>query len=310
MALPAEWANRLSVPVFVAPMTDVSSPALIRAAAKNGVVSAIPSHNLSEAQLAPTLDAIQRSVDAVPNAAPWGVNVIVHRSNGRRDRDVACVAKHRVDFVVASVGSPEPVVGPLQAAGTLVFADVASMRHVERALEAGVDGLVALCAGAGGQTGKLNPFAFIRAIRAVYDGPVALAGGITDGVALRAACAAGADLGYLGTRFIATEESAASEAYKAAVVKAGIDDVTTDLSMTGLPANVLRAAPRALPPPAGFQQDALLANRDAWSAGHGVGAVRDHESTAAVVGRLRREWRGLLHGSTSAPADRGVLGPP
>ena len=143
------------------------------------------------------------------SAAPVCANLIVHRSNARLEQDLAVLLRHRPEMVITSVGSPAPVIGPLHEAGALVFADVASIRHAERAVAAGADGLVLLTAGAGGQTGWLNPFVFVRAVRAFFDGPIVLAGGISDGHALRAAQALGCDLAYMGTKFIATRESMA-----------------------------------------------------------------------------------------------------
>ena len=142
-------------------------------------------------------------------AAPVCANLIVHRSNARLTQDLQVLLRHKPEMVITSVGSPAPVIEPLHDAGALVFADVASIRHAERAVAAGADGLVLLTAGAGGQTGWLNPFVFVRAVRAFFDGPLVLAGGIADGHALRAAQALGCDLAYMGTKFIATRESMA-----------------------------------------------------------------------------------------------------
>jgi nitronate monooxygenase len=247
---------------------------------------------------------------------------VVHRTNARRDADVAQLIEHRVEIVITSVGSPEPVLAPLQDAGCIVFADVASMRHVERALALGVDGLVLLSAGAGGQTGWLNPLAFIRAVRECYEGPVVLAGGIADGVALASAVAAGADLAYMGTRFIATVESAATDAYKNALVAAGPDEIELTSALTGLQANVVAssipgsgaaegpgepaasdgpvapgapagsgapASPRPVAP-GGFEQSMLFSYKDAWSAGHSVCGVREITDVATLINVTREEF--------------------
>ncbi|GAB1512586.1 NAD(P)H-dependent flavin oxidoreductase [Actinophytocola sp. KF-1] len=165
----------------------------------------------------------------------------MHRTNERLAADVDCLVRRRVEIVITSVGSPAAVVGPLHDAGCLVFADVATMRHVDRALDVRVDGLVLLTAGAGGQTGSANPFAFVRAVRARFDGPIVLAGGVSDGAAVLAARALGADLCYLGTKLIATTESLADDAYRQAVVDAGLDDVVETSLPSGLPANFLRS---------------------------------------------------------------------
>jgi nitronate monooxygenase len=168
-------------------------------------------------------------------------NLVVHKTNVRLADDVAVLAAHRVPAVITSVGSPEPVVGRFHEAGVLVLSDVASMRHAERAIAVGADGLVLLTAGAGGQTGWANPFAFARAVRRVWDGPMILAGGVSDGASLLAALVAGFDLVYMGTPFIATTESAAPQAWKDAVVAAGIDDIELTSELTGLPTSVIRA---------------------------------------------------------------------
>jgi nitronate monooxygenase len=192
--------------------------------------------------------------------------------------------------------------GRLHDAGCAVLADVATMRHVERALDIGVDGLVLLAAGAGGQTGWNNPFAFVRAVRDVFDGPIVLAGGISDGTALLSAEILGADLAYMGTKFIATHESAASAAYKQAVAQASIDDVETTLLRTGLPANLLRSwlesagltAAGATSPEAGFDFANLLRARDEWSAGHSVHGVADIGSAAELLERTRLEYEAAI----------------
>jgi nitronate monooxygenase len=220
------------------------------------------------------------------------------------------VIRGGAEVVVASVGSPHEIVGPLHDAGITVLADVASLRHMQRAAASGVDGVVLLTAGAGGQTGWANPFAFLRAARQRYDGIVAIAGGISDGAGILAAQVLGADLAYLGTRFIATTESLASPAYRDAVVAATLDDVTASRQVTGLPANVLTdwlrgveaAIPRAAsdgpasrrlapdgPAPDGFSVDRLLARRGVWAAGHSVSGTDTVIGVGDLVNRLERE---------------------
>jgi nitronate monooxygenase len=287
------WPERLTLPLIVAPMTGVSTVEMVVAACRNGVIGSFPTHSASPEELPRWLERIRYALADGP-AAPVAANVVVHRSNPRRDSDVELLAEHGIEVVITSVGSPAEVVPRLHDAGTLVFADVASMRHVDRALEAGVDGLVLLSAGAGGQTGWINPLAFLRAVRRHYDGPLVLAGGIADGVALAAATVAGATLCYMGTRFIATRESGASDAYREAVVAAGPDDVALTRALTGLPAHVLRNSPvqrvdgkaPASTPPDDFTQEELLSYRDLWGAGHtvcGVDAVTDVRTLVDVT---------------------------
>jgi nitronate monooxygenase len=211
-------------------------------------------------------------------------------------------------MVITSVGSPEPVLGPLKDAGCLVLADVASVRHAEKAVAAGVDGLVLLTAGAGGQTGWVNPFAFVRAVRQFWDGIVVMAGGMADGQAVAAAELLGCDLAYMGTKFIATRESLAKDAYKQMLVRSRLDDVLLTRAFTGLETNMLRPSiaaagldPDALPQRGAIDiaKDINAAERerpdsrrwkDIWSAGHSVSGVVDVPSVAELVERTAREY--------------------
>ena len=306
--LPEQWRGRLRIPVIAAPMTDVSGPGLVAAACAAGVIGAFPAHNTADsAALGHWLRLIaDRAAELTPpgrRPAPVAVNLIVHRSNARLQDDLQAVIRGGADLVVASVGSPAGIVGPLHDAGIAVLADVASLRHLERARQAGADGVVLLAAGAGGQTGWANPIAFLRAVSERYDGIVVAAGGISDGAGILAAQILGADLAYLGTRFIATSESLAPPDYRAAVVAATLDDITTSTQLTGLAANVLTAwLPRlgtdaagtdpengASGPPAPFSMDRLLARRGVWAAGHSAAITRDVISVADLAGRLERE---------------------
>jgi nitronate monooxygenase len=300
MALPSPLAGRLTLPLIAAPMFLVSGPALVVAACRAGVIGAFPTANCRT--LGELDEWLARIAAATADVAPFAPNLIVHRTNGRLADDLALVAKHRAPLVIASVGHPGPILPAIHGYGGLVFADVASMRHVEKALEAGADGLILLTAGAGGQTGWANPFAFVRAVRRLYDGPVVLAGGVADGVALRAAVALGCDLAYMGTRFIATAESMAQDAYKSMLVESSMDDVLLTRAVTGLPANTLKPSLRA----AGLDPDALPERgaidilkdinpearrwKDIWSAGHSVALVDDAPSVAELVARTAREF--------------------
>ncbi|NPV24178.1 NAD(P)H-dependent flavin oxidoreductase [Bradyrhizobium aeschynomenes] len=304
---------RLRLPLIAAPMFLVSGIDLVSAACANGVIGSFPTVNCRtagelEAWLGEIATRLARADDASGEAAaPVCPNLIVHRSNARLQDDLAVLLRHRPELVITSVGSPAPVIAPLHDAGTLVFADVASIRHAERAAEAGADGLVLLTAGAGGQTGWLNPFAFVRAVRAFFAGPVVLAGGISDGVALRAAAVLGCDLAYMGTKFIATRESMADGRYKAMLVDSSADDVLLTSAFTGLPTSMLRPSIVA----AGLDPDALPARgaieigsdidigarenrpkrwRDIWSAGHATSGVSDIPSVADLVARTADEY--------------------
>jgi nitronate monooxygenase len=220
------------------------------------------------------------------------------------------VLRHAPELVITSVGSPAPVLAPLHDAGALVFADVASIRHAERAAEAGADGLVLLTAGAGGQTGWLNPFAFVRAVRGFFAGPIVLAGGISDGRALRAAEVLGCELGYMGTKFIATRESMADDRYKAMLVAGSADDILLTTAFTGLQTNMLKPSiaaagldPDNLPPRGaidvgndidiGAREGRPKRWRDIWSAGHSISGVTDVPAVADLVARTIAEYRAV-----------------
>jgi nitronate monooxygenase len=307
MSLPAEWRSRLRLPLIAAPMTAVSGPALAGAACRAGVIGSFPSHN------APSIDALSAWLEALlaPDmrpCAPLAVNLVVHASNRRLDADLDCALEHGVELIITSVGNPAGVIQRAHAKGCRVFADVATLRHVDRALAAGVDGLVLLTAGAGGQTGWMNPFAFVRAVRGLYDGPVTLAGGIADGASLRAAEVLGADLAYMGTKFIATTESLASPEYKQAVVDASADDIELTRKVSGLPASLIRrpeSEPQPETPPASaFDQDRLLAARELWSAGHSVVGVHSVLDVAELVDLTLREYEAARHRD-----GQGILAP-
>src|SRR5258707_1561584 len=223
----------------------VSGVELVVAACRNGVIGAFPTVNCrSPEQLDEWLGEIEgrlrRHSDEIgKQSAPICANLIVHRSNARLAQDLAVLLRHKPQIVITSVGSPAAVLAPLHDAGALVFADVASIRHAERAVAAGADGLVLLTAGAGGQTGWLNPFVFVRAVRAFFDGPIVLAGGIGDGHALRAAHALGCDLAYMGTKFIATRESMADARYKEMLVQSSAGDILLTQGLSALQTHML-----------------------------------------------------------------------
>lgn len=317
----ADLLARLRIPVVAAPMLGVSGPDLVAAACRAGVAGAFPSANCaSSGQLAEWLAEIDEAVGSSTEHPPGPVcvNLIVHRTNPRLAEDLETVLASRADVVITSVGSPEGLVAELHRAGKQVWADVASLRHVDRAGAAGVDGMVLLTAGAGGQTGWANPFAFVRAARARFDGLIAVAGGIGDGVSVAAARLLGADLAYCGTRFIATSESMASAEYKQALAAADLDDVVLTDEVTGLPANMLRgsletateaaATVGRVPVVAGgtgsgrFDVATSLPGANGrpsrWaavqSAGHGVSGVRDIPAVADLVDMLEREYRAAV----------------
>ncbi|MGH6715255.1 MAG: NAD(P)H-dependent flavin oxidoreductase [Bradyrhizobium sp.] len=310
----ARFRGRLKLPLIAAPMFLVSGVDLVVAACRNGVIGAFPTVNCrSTEELDGWLSGIEGRLRAHEEAqgepaAPVCPNLIVHRSNPRLAEDVTVLLRHRCELAITSVGSPAPVIAPLHDVGALVIADVASIRHAERALEAGADGLVLLTAGAGGQTGWLNAFAFVRAVRAFFAGPIVLAGGISDGHALRAAQTLGCDLAYMGTKFIATRESMAEERYKAMLVESGADDILLTTAFMGLQTNMLKPSiiaagldPDNLPGRGAIEigKDIDVAAREArpkrwrdiWSAGHSISGVTEVLGVDELVARTLTEYR-------------------
>jgi nitronate monooxygenase len=292
-------------------MLIVSGPELVIAACRAGIMGSFPTANpRGEGELQQWLAEIESALERLRSAghspAPYVPNLIVHKSNVRLEADLAALVAHAPAAVITSVGSPAAVVGRLHDAGIQVWSDVASVRHAERAVVAGVDGLILLTAGAGGQTGWANPFAFVRAVRAMFDGVVVVSGGQSDGWALWAAQALGCDLGYMGTRFIATREANASQAYKDMIVDSELDDIHLTTAFSGLQTNMMRKSmvAQGLNPDdfgldrGGFNLEALTGRsgqaprryRDIWSAGHSASGVRDVPSVADVVDRLADEY--------------------
>jgi len=303
----SRFRDRLRLPLIAAPMFLISGVELVVSACRSGVIGAFPTVNCrSSEELDAWLNEIEERLRG-HDAAPVCPNLVVHRTNARLADDLEVLLRHRPEIVITSVGSPAPVLAPLHEVGALVFADVATIRHAERALEAGADGLVLLTAGAGGQTGWLNPFAFVRAVRMFFAGPIVLAGGVSDGRALRAAEVLGCDLAYMGTKFIATRESMADERHKAMLVASSADDVLLTTAFTGLQTNMLKPSIIA----AGLDPDDLPARgridigkdidvaareaqpkrwRDIWSAGHSTSGVTDVPSAAELIARTVAEY--------------------
>jgi len=300
MPLPAAWKDRLTVPAIAAPMFLVSGPDLVVETCRAGLIGTFPALNQRTSEgYEDWLDEIQERLGAV-KAAPYGVNLIVHKTNPRLQQDLAITVKHRVPLVITSLGAVKDVVDSIHAYGGQVFHDVIHLHHARKAAEAGVDGLIPVCAGAGGHAGTLNPFPFLAEIRAFFDKTVILSGCISNGAQIAAARLLGADLAYLGTRFIATRESLAPPEYKQMIVDSAAKDIFYTAAVSGVHANFLRPSLIA----AGADLDNLPANakmdfgsdhearawKDVWSAGQGVGDVRDIPSTAELCKRLIREY--------------------
>jgi len=316
----ARFQGRLNLPLIAAPMFLVSGVELVTAACRNGVIGAFPTVDCRgpeqlDSWLGDIEDRLRRHSEQTGKAAaPVCPNLIVHRSNSRLEADLQVLLRHRPELVITSVGSPAPVLAALHGVGALVFADVASIRHADRAVASGADGLVLLTAGAGGQTGWLNPFVFVRAVRAFFDGPIVLAGGISDGHALRAARALGCDLAYMGTKFIATAESMADPRYKAMLVASSADEVVLTTAFTGLQTNMLRSSivaagldPENLPARGaidiaedidiGAREKRPARWRDIWSAGHSTSGVSAVLAVDDLVAQTMAEFRAAKTGA-------------
>ena len=292
----------LRLPVVAAPMFLVSTPDLVVACCHAGIVGSFPALNVrTTADLDAWISAITDRL--APDDAPYAVNLIVHSSNGRVRDDLAVLARHRVPIVITSLGAASEVVDVVHGWGGIVLHDVTNEQHARKAAAAGVDGLILVSAGAGGHAGDTNPFALVASVRPWFDGLVLLADSISTGADVLAARALGADLAYVGTRFVATAESGASDAYKQMVVDASRRDIVHTPSVSTIPANFLRAslAAAGLDPdaPAGPVDLSHVTNptesdakawRDIWSAGHGVAAIDDVPAVADLVERLAAEY--------------------
>ena len=291
--------DRLRLPVIVAPMFLTSTPDLVVAACKSGLLGAVPALNQRTSEgFEDWLYNIETRLAETPDAAPHAVNLIVHKSNPRLEADLAIVVRHKVPVVITGFGAVPEVIDAVHSYGGLVFHDVASRRHAEKLANTEVDGLIALGAGAGGHTGHLSPFAAIAEVRKVYDGLIILAGAMSTGADVAAARAMGADMVCMGTRFIATQEAEVTKAQKEMMVAAGASDVLITPNLTGADAAFLKPSirengldPEALDPVGG--PDAARESktwRDIWSAGQGVGSITDVPSVADLMGRLIEEY--------------------
>lgn len=303
MSMPKAFAGRLSLPAIVSPMFLVSGPALVTACCKAGLVGTFPALNQrSTESYEAWIDEIEGAL--APTDAPYGVNLIVHGSNLRLKADLEMTVKRKVPLVITSLGAVKEVVDAVHSYGGLVFHDVVNRRHAEKAAEAGVDGIIAVCAGAGGHAGTLSPFALVSEIRSVFSGTIALAGAMSTGAHILAARAMGADLAYLGTRFIATKESMAQEGFKEMIVGTSASDILYTPAISGVNANFLRPSIVA----AGLDPDNLPAHgkmdmnnearawKNIWSAGHGVGSIKDVPTVAELAARLQDEYEAARAG--------------
>jgi nitronate monooxygenase len=315
MTLPSLLKGRLSLPVIGSPMFIVSNPDLVIAQCKAGIVGSFPALNARPpevlddwlARITEELEAA-RAADPDRPVAPFAVNQIIHGSNNRLEHDIGLCVKHRVPIIITSLRAPTDIVGPVHGYGGLVFHDVTNMRHARKAVEAGVDGLILVCTGAGGHAGTLSPFALLSEVRAFYDGAIILAGAISNGASVLAAQAMGADLAYIGTRFIATREANAEPAYKQALINSMAEDIVYTNLFTGVHGNYLKPSIIA----AGLDPDNLpesdpskmnfgsgggaksKAWRDIWGSGQGIGCISDAPPAGELVARMAKEYRDAM----------------
>lgn len=324
MAIPASLAAHLNLPLVCAPMFLVSGIELVKENCQQGVVGTFPALNLRSSELLEQqfieLNRFieqTRQQNPASKIAPYGVNLIVHGTNPRLQADLALCVKYKVPLVITSLGAAAEVVDAIHSYGGLVFHDVTNRRHAEKAVEAGVDGIIAVTGGAGGHAGTQNPFSLIAEIRQFFDGTLLLAGALSCGADILAAQAMGADLAYMGTRFINTRESLAMQEYKQMVIDASAADIVHTPAVSGIPASFMRQSLEQ----AGFDlqqlnnpgevnygeklkpvSDEAKAWKTVWSAGHGVSNINDIPATGELCQRLKKEYVEAQQRTQSAAA--------
>lgn len=320
MSLPLQFKNCLSLPVIVAPMFLASGPELVVACCKAGVVGTFPALNQrSSAGLDQWLTEINTDLtlhekQSGKKAAPYGVNLVVHKSNARLFDDLAICIKHKAPLIITSLGVVQEVIDAIHAYGGLVFHDVVNIRFAKKAASMGADGLIAVATGAGGHAGDWSPFALVNEIRQFYNKTVVLAGSLSNGSDIAAAQVMGADLAYMGTRFIATLEASVQEQYKQQLLQSSAADIVYTPVISGVPANFIRQSivaagidlDRADTPAHldfGAEMDAANSDgetsqakpwKDIWSAGQGIGSIDDLPASKDLIARLIGEYKQAL----------------
>lgn len=311
----APFIDSLSLPAVAAPMFLISGPKLVVECCKNGIVGTFPALNqrttegFEEWVIQIKEELANFEAETGKKAAPFGVNLIVHHSNPRVQADLMICIKHKVPLIITSLGAVSQLVEAVHSYGGLVFHDVIKKRHAQKAAEAGVDGLILVAAGAGGHAGTINPMSLVAEVRSFYDKTILLSGCISTGRDIASAMQMGADLAYMGTRFINTDESMADEAYKQMIIESGASDIVYTAAVSGVSANFLRPSLEAMgitedlwnrtkKVDFGEELDAAQAEAKAWktiwSAGHGVTTVKDTLSTAALIARLKAEFKAAI----------------
>ena len=322
MSLPASLEGALRIPVIGAPMFIVSGPELVLAQCKAGIIGAFPALNarpqsMLDEWLARISEELASYQDTNPDitAAPFAVNQIAHKSNDRLEADVEMCVKYEVPVVITSLRPPAEVVDAVHSYGGVVFHDVISIRHAQKAIDQGVDGIITVCAGAGGHAGTTSPFALVKEVRKIFDGTIILSGSMSCGNDALAAQAMGADLAYFGTRFIATQEANAPTAYKEMIVQSAAADIIYSSLFTGVHGSYLKGsiANAGLDPEDLPDGDLKTMNfgsgggskakawRDIWGAGQGVGTIDDIPPVAELVDRLESEYRDAAGRLSCAP---------
>ena len=309
MPIPSQFQN-LRLPAVAAPMFLASGPDLVVETCRSGILGTFPALNHRTTHgFVEWLAEIRERLSPVPTAAPCGVNLIVHRSYPRLEADLRAVVDNKVPLVITSLGAVPDVVKAVHSYGGLVFHDIISRRHAEKAAEAGVDGIIAVCAGAGGHAGTISPFALIPEVRSFFSGTILLSGAISNGAQIAAARLMGADLAYLGTRFLVTRESMVSEAQKRMTMEAKAGDIVYTDAVSGVNANFLRQSIID----AGLDPNNLVSHgpmdmaseakawKNVWSAGQGVSAINDIPSAAELCDRLEAEYLAAMHAAASDP---------
>jgi len=307
MTIPAQLAGRLAIPAIVAPMFLISGPDLVVECCKAGLLGTFPALNQRTTDgFVAWLDEIEGRLDGV--AAPYGVNLIVHRTNSRVQADLDVIVQHKVPLVITSLGTVREVIDAVHSYGGLVFHDVISARHAEKAAKAGANGLIAVSAGAGGHAGTISPFALIDEIRGIFDGALVLAGALSRGRHIAAAELMGADFGYFGSHFIPAAESLATPEQKQMMVEAKAADIVHTDKVTGIYANFMKASLVAnglldAPGHVGALdlEGEARAWKTIWSAGHGVGAVKAIRPARAICEDLIADYRSVAWKTKSQP---------
>lgn len=300
MTIPAILKKGLQLPVIAAPMFLVSGTRLVIETCKQGVIGTLPSLNARPAsQFDDWLYEIEDAL-AGQQAACFGTMLVLHKTNKRLDEDLELMVKHKVPLVITAVGFRPDVIEAVHSYGGVIFHDAVNMKHAMKAAEAGVDGIIPICAGGGGHTGAINPFTFVSQLRDKFDGTIILGGALGHGRHIRAAEVLGANLAYMGTRFIATAEANADPRFKQMILDAESTDVVYTDKVTGIPANFLRESMvragldwshSAITPAATVEnEEEKIAWRDIWSAGQGVGLINDVPTVADLVQRLKAEY--------------------